>query len=239
MPPPDSPGPLRSAARALLGLAYPALCAGCDRRVPPARLVCDACLPTLPRPEPGAADAAFARWPQAERPRHAVALWRYDAGGAVQRVQRALKYGGQTDAAAPLGRLVGQAVSSELGGPWDAVVPVPLARARRLERGYNQAEVLAAGVARELGVPLRAGALVRTRATRSQARLDADARRANVDGAFAAPERLDGLRVLAVDDVLTTGATLAAATAALRAAGAEVDAAVLALADRSPSVPDR
>lgn len=228
----DAPGPFRSAARALLGLAYPELCAACQRSVPGGVLVCDACRPGLPAPETGEAAATFARWPARERPARAVALWRYDVGGAVQRVQRALKYGGRTDAAGTLGRWLGDAVARELGAPRpDAVVPVPLARTRRLERGYNQAEVLAEGVAAGLGLPLLGG-LARTRATRSQARLDAAARRANVAGAFTASPTVHGRRVLLVDDVLTTGATLASATAALRDAGAEVDVAVLALAER-------
>ena len=231
-PKPPVPSRLRAAASALAALAYPSLCAGCDRRVA-GGLVCDACLPSLPRPEPGDAAATFARWPDAERPEHAVALWRYDAGGTVQRIQHALKYRGLTDAARPLGRILGEATATALRGRADAVVPIPLSRPRELERGFNQAAVLAEGVAAALAAPCRGELLVRTRATQSQARLDATARRLNVDGAFLPTAPLDGLHVLLVDDVLTTGATLAAATAVCREAGARVSVAVLALADRS------
>jgi predicted amidophosphoribosyltransferase len=110
------------------------------------------------------------------------------------------------------------------------VLDVPLHAARLRERGYNQSAALADALADVLGAPRLPGALVRVRATPPQARLGPAARRANLAGAFAIerPARLRGRRVLLVDDVLTTGATLDAALAALHDAGA--DAAGVALA---------
>lgn len=113
----------------------------------------------------------------------------------------------------------------------DVVIPVPLHPARLAARGYNQAALLGAAVAGELAVPLVARALSRTRATPPQARLDRAARLGNVAGAFRVrmPARVRGRRVLLIDDVSTTGATLAACAAALREAGAaEVTALVVA-----------
>jgi ComF family protein len=113
----------------------------------------------------------------------------------------------------------------------EGLVPVPLHPARHAERGFNQAELLAAPCATRWRLPTLARALVRVRPTLPQADLDAEARRANVRDAFEVgrPGEVRGRRVLLVDDVLTTGATAGAAARALRAAGA-AEVGVLTLA---------
>jgi len=112
------------------------------------------------------------------------------------------------------------------------LIPIPLAPKRLRERGYNQSEVLARALAREWRIPVRADALVRTRETPTQTALTPDTRLANVAGAFATgavsdrltPGRRPGVsrdaRYILVDDVFTTGATLAEAARALAQAGA-------------------
>lgn len=125
------------------------------------------------------------------------------------------------------------------------LVPVPLHRARRRQRGYNQAEALARGLARELGrrerdgVPVEVACLLRTKATPPQTGLSFRARLENVRGAFevAAPERVRGRLVVMVDDVMTTGATLSACAAALKRAGA-AQVLGLTLARATPQFPD-
>ena len=112
----------------------------------------------------------------------------------------------------------------------DALVPVPLHARRIRQRGYDQALELARPLAATLALPLRADLLQRIRATAAQSELDAGQRQRNLARAFAVPEQAAlPDHVALVDDVMTTGATLAAAAHALRAAGVErVDAWVCA-----------
>lgn len=102
----------------------------------------------------------------------------------------------------------------------DVLAPVPLAHARLVERGFNQAWEIAKPLARLLAVPADATLMRRVAHTAPQSRLDLDARRRNVDAAFGVARPVRGAHVALVDDVMTSGATLAAAARALKAAGA-------------------
>jgi ComF family protein len=154
-----------------------------------------------------------------------VARAPYSMSGTAAAMVHALKYGGWADLAEEMGAWMAEvqfppAVESEIG----ALVPVPLSPARLRERGFNQAELLGRAVARRRGWPLLAGALVRERHTRRQARLAPRERAENVAGAFrvlatnGAP--LEDTHLLLVDDVLTTAATAQACVRALCRAGA-------------------
>jgi ComF family protein len=121
--------------------------------------------------------------------------------------------------AAPLAdRLI--AVWEETGLTADMIVAVPLHSSRVSERGYNQSALLAQALAGAVGVALADDLLVRVRATRPQTHLKREERVQNVSGAFECRTNLPGTRVVLVDDVCTTGATLEACARALRAAGA-------------------
>jgi len=100
-----------------------------------------------------------------------------------------------------------------------SLIPIPLGGRRQRQRGYNQSEQIAVALGSRVGLPLRADLLQRVRETRTQTALTPEARHANVAGAFRAGP-VGGLDLVLVDDVFTTGATLAAAAAALSAAGA-------------------
>jgi ComF family protein len=142
--------------------------------------------------------------------------------GPLRAAIHRLKYGGERALAEDLGALVALEVARELarGVTIDALVPVPLHRSRALSRGYDQAALLAAAVALRTGLPLLP-ALRRLRVGRPQVELDRAARAANVRRAFVAEAgSLRRLAVALVDDVATTGATLADAAATARAAGA-------------------
>jgi ComF family protein len=102
----------------------------------------------------------------------------------------------------------------------DLIVPVPLHPKRQAERGYNQSALLARELSRQVGLPVAPAELVRTVRTRPQVGLNRDERRANIAGAFRCAGKVTDLRIVLVDDVCTTGATLEACAAELRSAGA-------------------
>ncbi|MCS7000302.1 MAG: phosphoribosyltransferase family protein [Bacteroidota bacterium] len=144
---------------------------------------------------------------------------------------RALKYYGYWRIGVELGTEVGRCVMQLSPVRYDAIVPVPIHPARRRERGYNQAEAIAEGVAQVLGCPIWSTVLRRTRHTPSQTQLSASERITNLRNAFGAGKKAAALRdatILIVDDVFTTGATLhSVATAARRYGAARVDAATI------------
>jgi ComF family protein len=135
---------------------------------------------------------------------------------------RALKYGGVTAYAEPMGSMLAETVREHRLAA-DVIAPVPLSGRRKRTRGYNQAEALAQALGAELGLPVNAKALERRRHTAPQARSrSAEDRQRNVRDAFRVRRDggVAGLRVLLVDDVTTTGATLGACAGALKEAGA-------------------
>ena len=142
--------------------------------------------------------------------------------GPLRTAIHRLKYGGERGLADDLGALVAFELARDLarGVAIDAVLPVPLHQTRAASRGYDQAALLAAAVASRAGLPLRL-ALRRVRQGRPQVELDRAARAANVRGAFVSEaSSLRRLAVALVDDVATTGVTIADAASAARAAGA-------------------
>ncbi len=210
----------------LLNLFFPDRCVQCGQT---GTLFCPRCCAKL-RPYP--LDDAPAGL-------NGVAVaWLYE-GGLRKAIHR-MKYTGARRMAQPLGAMIAVAAQHQLP-PADAVLPVPLHADRLAERGFNQAEELARQVAQRNGLPLLCTGLERQRDTGHQAGLSRAERRTNIAGAFVwRANQPPPLRVILVDDVLTTGATLVACADALRAAGSrEVYAAALArsLAPDQPMCP--
>ncbi len=225
------------AVRRLLDLFAPSLCAGC--RAPRSGLggggVCATCWGGLPTEEPRCPRCALpgeglCRDCLTDPPPFTAASCLGDYGGALARIVAALKFRGLDIAARPAAiRLVAAARRVRLLEGLDGVTPAPSTRRRNRDRGYDQARLLAAEIARRSALPL-VEALERRGDATPQSALPATARRGNVAGAFAAiPAKARGKRLVLVDDVMTTGATVRAASSALLDAGAlEVRLLVLA-----------
>jgi ComF family protein len=161
----------------------------------------------------------------------ARAVVRYDDGPARRMVHR-LKYSDRLELARPMGAWMARS-GAEILSEADLIVPVPLHRLRLLSRRFNQAATLAHCVSEACAVPVDTQALVRVKQTPPQVGLSRPQRAGNVQGAFRVPEdakpRLYGMRIVLVDDVLTSGATANAASRALLRGGARsVDVLVFA-----------
>ncbi len=173
--------------------------------------------------------AAMANPPPFARARAAVAY-----SGAARQIVQNLKYRDRADLAPWMAAWMARA-GHELLADADLIVPVPLHRRRFFQRRFNQSAELGRHLARLSELPLSVSAVVRIRRTRQQVGLGAKAREDNVRGAFRVcePDAVRGRRVIVVDDVITTGATVSAVARALKRAGAR-DVDVLAFARAIP-----
>ena len=221
-----APAVLSNLGRVALDLLFPPRCALCGRH---GADLCRGCADALPRAEPPRCPCCWSPLRSGSDCRRCgeadgLALEGLRSPYVFQEGARdlvhALKYRHQSALASPMGELMARCLKSALP-PLDVIVPVPLHPRRQRVRGYNQSLLLAREVSRRLEFPLTAGALLRRVNTPPQAKAaGAGARRRNVAGAFEArPGAVAGRRVLLVDDVTTTGATLDACARVLLAEG--------------------
>jgi len=218
--------PLARLAQAFLDVLFPPRCVACGEQ---GAFLCQACVAAMPRALPPRCPLCWQPERRGEmcgrcaqgRPAFEGTRSLYVYQGPVREAVHALKYNHLSALARPMGEILAAYLKAE-ALPVDLVVPVPLFGRRQRLRGYNQSALLGREVGRLRGLPVAEGGLARRRDTAPQARsVDAEARRRNVAGAFVADrQRVEGRRLLLIDDVMTTGATLDACAQALRQAGA-------------------
>jgi len=222
--------------RALLDLLYPVFCVGCRQ---PGVLYCPACRQTVRRVTPPLCPLCGQPQPQAQFcPQCAYSLSNDEQRppidgirsiayleGTLREAIYGLKYRYIQELAVPLGEMLIE-YYNQTPLPADVIIPVPLHRRRQRERGYNQSALLAERLGQATHIPVRLDVLHRHRYTRSQTRLNAHERNQNVEGAFSCTNQqnveqdITNKRILLIDDVATTGATISACARVLRGQGA-------------------
>lgn len=228
---------IRQALHGLAHLFYPELCEGCNNELNvPEKVLCLHCSLLLPRTsfhhiqENKTFQNFIGRVPIEK----ATSFVFFTKEGLMQHLLHRFKYKGRKEIGTYLGRSLGEELK-KCG--WldniDIIIPVPLYTAKEYSRGYNQARLFAEGIAAVAGIAVSNTALVRLNNTATQTRKSRAERIANVRGVFnlKEPKKLKNKRILLVDDVLTTGATLeACAIELLKAEGVQVSIATIALA---------
>lgn len=212
--------------RSLSDLLSPRACTSCGCRLSLAEeVLCTACNISLPRTRfaEDALDNEMARtfWKRLPVER-AAALFFYQPHSPSGQMIYELKYHGQYTVGLSLGRLAAQEMAPcGFFDGIDVIVPLPLARRREQERGYNQSLTIAEGIHAATRIPVCDDAVRRIRDTKSQTRLSHEERADNIEGAFrlVRPDRVAGRHVLIVDDIVTSGATVTACGQALAEAG--------------------
>jgi ComF family protein len=203
----------------------PSRCAACDSSVPTHCVMCKPCAETVEEvlPTNDAWHLAYGYY-----------------GGALATSIHRFKYQERPDLARPLGFLLAEAAQPLLTTDVDWLVPIPLARTRLVERGYNQTTLLAQQVSKQLSIPIYTHALFKPQHQGRQAERTMEQRHQATRGIFSTNKRLNyqGKRVVIIDDVITTGATIHEAQRELERAGATVVAG-LALALTPKYIPQR
>ncbi len=214
--------------KGFVDLFYPNICVCCSTGLMRGEAyICGRCLYELPatgfhkEPDNPVARTFWGRAPV----EHAAAGYFFKKGNRTQRLVHQIKYQGQKEMGAVLGKEVGKMLRDSRFADVDIIVPVPLHPKKLRKRGYNQSEWIARGVAEMIGKPIDAETLVRRSAASSQTRKKRFDRWENVDSGFGLtdPGKFAGQHILLIDDVITTGATL---EACIHAVGTAPDARV-------------
>lgn len=228
-----------SFAEALVNFIYPPVCSTCERNLRKGEVfVCSGCWEDFERVSPTETITQLieTKFLSDETIDKMDSVFLFEQDPRVREAVHLLKYGGAEAIAERFGFYISKKIVNDSRlSLCDTISPVPLHPARRRERGYNQSELIAGSVGRFLQVKHMPGLLVRRRQTQTQTSFDAEGRMRNVEGAFGLgkvnPHDIEGKRILLIDDVITTGATIKECARTLKSNGAsEVYAASAAIA---------
>ncbi|MEL6533941.1 MAG: ComF family protein [Bacteroidota bacterium] len=207
-----------------VNLFFPRYCLACRGPVVQGdHILCTSCVVDLPRtqyhedPDNPVARKFYGLLPLS----HAFGYLHFAKGGQIQTLLHQLKYENRPEVGEILGRWYGSELKEEgYDEQFDLIVPIPLHASKQRKRGYNQSDAIAKGLSEGLGIPWSADTLKRTRHTHTQTRMSRAERYANMASVFtvAEPNSVQNQRVLLIDDVVTTGATLQACGEVLVAA---------------------
>ncbi len=210
---------------------FPRTCIGCDREeAVHKKLFCNFCWEELPRFQHDTAMSKilYSRFPLIADSQF-YGLFLFTKGGIVQEVMHKMKYKGRSDIAWDLGTLIAEFVPPEL---YEAMIPIPMHRKKRVSRGYNQAKQIAKGISKKTTIPILSDILQKMTDTKSQTQKSKVERKQDVAKAYQLKNRLppSAKRVLLIDDVITTGATLDHCTEKIKEQNnVEIDYAFIAL----------
>ena len=206
---------LRGAISDFISLLFPEYCLGCfNGLVKGEEILCTKCLAELPRTgyidmdENPIKEKFIGRLPIKD----AWAFLRFRKQGIVQHLLHQLKYNNQPEVGIRLGKVFGRELNNRGYNHFDLIVPLPLHSSRKKNRGYNQSQKFAEGLSNALEIPVKTDCCVRLKNTQTQTRKNRSERWENVEHAFQVMNKVDieNKRILLVDDVITTGATLEA-----------------------------
>ena len=210
-----------------VNLLFPRCCEACKSAlVGNEQIICTECRSTLPRVDSdSAAKAAVSeKFVGYQEVKGVVSFLAFTKKGKVQNLLHALKYKNKPEVGVLLGKMMAlESTEKNVFPVADLIVSVPLHKKRRRERGYNQSDAFAEGLSEVTEIPWSGSALARVRYTKSQTGKTKTERQENVKDIFEIPEpqQIRGKRIILVDDVLTTGATLESCLNVLLAAGSD------------------
>jgi len=211
----------------VLRLVYPMKCMFCDSLLPDTDnlRVCDACYKLLPR-----MGRPFYAVPHMPYINGLFAAYHYE--DEIEKAIHAMKFQGRPQLSKDLAFLLSEELQKQPVYDFDLIVPVPMHRKKQRQRGYNQSQLLARELSGHLGIPV-GEVLIKTRHTKAQSSLGREERLTNLEGAFKLSEGVnpEGMNILLLDDVTTTGSTLNACALVLYEAGTSwIFASVIAIA---------